>query len=204
MRTKTIVLLFALLFGVVEVRLSHSQANRPISSPEATLRFTAQNGDICDAAVREVTSSAENRRFTISCGSKVIFSYITPDHLLDISRDSFDGNRLFTRWEGTTLVHLAIFRVEINQISSKVETLFDQSGEFPPDVPSPDVILMHKDKRFMGADIIPTRTDVYAWNGSKYELKSSWKWNESMHYEDRFCVLDVKVLSCPVTPLPPK
>jgi hypothetical protein len=204
MRTKTIALTFVLFLGIVGVSLGHCQVSRSISSPDATLQFTAQNGDPCEAAVRELTAPAENRKFTISCGSKVIFSYITPDHLLDISRDSFDGNRLFTRWEGTTLVHLPIFRMEINQISSKVDTVFDQSGEFSPDIPSPDVILLQKDKRFVGADIIPTRTDVYLWNGTKYELKWSWKWNEGMRYEDRFCVLDGKTLSCPVTPLPLK
>lgn len=202
MRTKTIALLVALLFWMFNARLSHSQANRSKAASIASLQFAMQNGDICEAAVREVTSPSEHRQFTVSCDSKLIFSYVTPDHLLDISRDSFDGNRLFTRWEGTTLVHLVVFRIVVNQISSKVQIAFDQSGEFAPDVPSPDVLLVHKDKRFAGAEIIPTRTDVYAWDGSKYELKSSWKWNETMRYEDRFCVLDVKTLSCPVTPLP--
>jgi hypothetical protein len=204
MREKTIALSIALFLAIIEVSLGQGQASRPISSPEASLRFTAQNGDLCEATVRDQVAPSEKRRFTISCDSKMIFSYITPDHLLDISRDSFDGTRLFARWEGTTLVHLTIFHLEINQISSKVDTVFDQSGEFFPDIPSPDVILLQKDKRFVGADIVPTRTDVYGWNGSKYELKSSWKWNEGMRYEDRFCVLDVKALSCPVTPIPLK
>lgn len=204
MRTKTIALLVAMLFWTFNGRLSRSQASRPKTAPIASLQFTVQNGERCEAAVREVASPSEHRQFTVFCDSKLVFSYLTPDHLLDISRDSFYGNRLFTRWEGTTLVHLVVFRLEVNQVSSKVQVAFDQSGEFFSDVPSPDVVLVYKDKRFAGADIIPTRTDVYAWDGSNYELKSSWKWNEEMRYEDRFCVLDPKRLSCPATPIPLK
>lgn len=204
MRAKPIALLFAIVLVCGKLSLGQSHTIHSKTTTYATLRFTSKDGDNCEAVVRDATGVSETRRFTISCNSKVIFTYSTPDHLLDISRDSFDGDRFFTRWEGTTLVHLVIFHIEINQMTSRAVVVFDQSAEFMSDVPSPDTLLVYKDKRFVGNDIMPTETDVFIWDGDTYELKSRWKWNEDMQYDDRFCVLDTRRLSCPVTPLPLK
>lgn len=202
MRAKPIILLITIVLVCGKASTGQPHTVQSKITTYATLRFTSKNGDICEAAVRDSRGASETRQFTISCSSKVIFTYSTPDHLLDISRDSSDGDRLFTRWESTTLVHLVVFHVEINQITSRAVVVFDQSSEFMPDIPSPDTLLIYKDKRFVGDDIMPTETEVFTRDGEKYELTSKWKWDESMHYDDRFCVLDTRRLACPVTSIP--
>ena len=73
-------------------------------------------------------------------------------------------------------------------------------------VNTPDALLVHSGKRWVdgSATSIPTSTAVYQWNGSGYNNPETWTWKESMRYEDRFCVLDPKKLSCPATPIATK
>ena len=85
--------------------------------------------------------------------------------------------------------------------------VFDKQLEGAPDVVNtPDVLLVHNGKRWPSGQAVslPTLTDVYHWTGRQYALTESWKWKDDMRYEDRFCVLDPKSLSCPVTPIPAK
>jgi hypothetical protein len=204
MRTKALTLLLMTIVFIAKSSFSQPPAPKAKLAPYAALRFTTKDGTSCGAIVRDSPGNSEQRKLTISCGSKELLAYATPDHILDISRDSFDGDRLFARWEGTTLAHLTVFQVQVNQLTAKATVVFDQSAEFMPDVPSADTILVSKGKRFVGDEMLPTQTDVFTWNGQRYERKSSWKWNDSMKYEERFCVLDPKGLSCPVAPIPIK
>jgi hypothetical protein len=204
MRTKALTFVLVAIAFVARSGFSQSLASKAKPAPYVTLKFTTKDGTSCEALVRDSSGSSEQRKLTISCGSKEISAYSTPDHILDIARDSFDGDRLFARWEGTTLAHLTVFHIEVNQLTTKATVVFDQSAEFMPDVPSADNLLVSKGKRFVGGDMLPTQTDVFTWNGQKYERKSSWKWNDSMMYEERFCVLAPQKLSCPVSPIPTK
>jgi hypothetical protein len=82
--------------------------------------------------------------------------------------------------------------------------VFNESSIFTPDIlASPDVLLVHRDKRFNnGGEIVPSFTDVFIWRDNTYVLSKSWKWTENMRYEDRFCVLQPQSTACWATPIP--
>jgi hypothetical protein len=108
-----------------------------------------------------------------------------------------DGNRLFARWERGTGGELTVFNVTPN---SPAKPIFDKWEVYIPDMlDAPDVVLVYSGVRFVGSLKTPTLTDVYEWDGNRYELRNSWKWDERMRYEDRFCVFDVKSLNCPAS-----
>ena len=141
----------------------------------------------------------------ISCRGKRILSYPTQDALVDLFLNYPHDDRVFARWEGGSHVRFTVFRVNGNPSVGTV--VFDRQLEGTPDVVNtPDVLLVHSGKRWLSGQVasLPTSTDVYRWTDGQYVLTESWKWEEAMRYEDRFCVLDVKMLSCPVTPLPLK
>ncbi|HUZ96505.1 MAG TPA: hypothetical protein VMU57_16505 [Edaphobacter sp.] len=171
----------------------------------ATLKFSLENGRGCEASIREIPSSAPEQQFAISCEGKPLLTYSTGDDLVDLSRDSSAGDRIVTRWEGGSHFRMAIFHVSATDRSTTAQKVFDETPAFAPDfLVAPDVVLVYRDKRFVGSEAIPSRTDVYQWKDGEYDLVKSWKWKDDMRYADRFCVLDVKTLSCPVTPLPLK
>ncbi len=141
----------------------------------------------------------------ISCQGKRILSYPTQDALVDLFLNYPHDDRVFARWEGGSHVRFTVFRVSGNPSVGTV--VFDKQLEGTPDVVNtPDVLLVHGGKRWLSgqATSLPTSTDVYRWTGERYALTKSWNWKDAMRYEDRFCVLDPKNLSCPVIPIPIK
>jgi hypothetical protein len=128
----------------------------------------------------------------------------TTDFLLDIQTDSGNRQRFFVRWEGGQ-TRLQVLELTVNSGNQDiVAEKFNESSEFMPDVlASPDVLLVHREKRFdTDGKILPSRTDVYAWKDDKYELSSSWRWEQGMQYDDRFCVLQPKLTGCRMVQLP--
>ena len=188
-----------IFFALMAATCAQAQA---VKSELATLKFSLENGPECRASVREMSSSAPRRQLSISCEGKPVLTYSTDDDLVDLARDSAAGGRIVTRWEGGSHFRMAVFQVSATDHSTTGQKVFDEALEFAPDfLVAPDVLLVHRDKRFVGSEAIPSKTDVYQWSGGKYDLVKSWKWNDGMRYEDRFCVLDPKKLSCPVTPI---
>jgi hypothetical protein len=178
---------------------------RAVKALVATLKFGLESGRECEVSVREIPSSAPNQQLAISCEGKPVVTYSSDDDLVDLFRDSPAGNRIVSRWEGGSHFHMVIFHINATDRSAIGQKVFDETLEFAPDfLVAPDVLLVYRDKHFVGAEAIPSRTDVYQWSSSKYELVKSWKWSDNMRYEDRFCVLDIARLSCPVTPIPIK
>lgn len=105
--------------------------------------------------------------------------------------------------EGGSYVHFTVFKINSRLLTAS--TVFDELLEGAPDViNAPDVLLVQHGKRFPEgqATWLPTSTDVYRWTGEKYELSSRWKWGVGMRFQDRFCVLAAKSLSCPATEVP--
>lgn len=169
----------------------------------ASLRFSLGNGAGCRAAVRDLSSPVPRRQLTITCEGRLVLSYTTDDDLVDISRDSAAGDRIIARWEGGSHFRMTVFQIGVANLSITGQKVFDESLDFAPDfLVAPDDLLVYRNKRFIGSEIIPSRTDVYHWTGDHYVLAGSWKWNEDMRYEDRFCVLDPQKLSCPATSVP--
>lgn len=192
----TALIALLLVTPIATIRVAHSQTLRP--SQLAFLRFDAANGKDCEATVDRVTPSLPRRRLAVSCGGKVIFTYITDDHLIDLFRDSSAGNRIFIRWEGGAHIRLTVVRVAAD--GGSAASVFDETLGFAPDIlAAPDDLLVYRGQRFIGSLKIPTRTDVYAWKANEYKLEESYHWNDSMRYRDRFCVLDRKALACPAT-----
>ena len=178
-----------------------TQAKRQ-QHPLATLTLADQN---CIVAVENATPSAERRHLTVTCASKTVLSYLTEDHLLDMSRNSSDGTRIIVRWEGTGLFHVTILNLGITELGTQVRIVFDQSSRTAPEIlAAPDVILAFGEESLKGDTFVPTTTDLLRWDGGQYKLAARWKWNDEMNFNDRFCVLDPKVLSCPATSLPLK
>ena len=199
-RTLVLILVFAL------TRLLGAQANATHSI--ALLNFNAGSAGDCSVVVRAAEANPSKppmQVITISSNGKDILSYPTQDALIDLFLNYPHDDRIFARWEGGSHVRFTVFRVTGDPAVAAV--VFDKQLEGTPDVVNtPDVLLVHNGKRWLSgqADSIPTSTDVYHWTGERYVLTQSWKWNEPMRYQDRFCVLDPKSLSCPVTPIPLK
>ncbi len=195
MRTREKVILLAwamLIVGVASAQVGHD-------TTVARLNFDTDHGQACEASVVEVTPSAPRRQFTITCDGKRIFQFITEDHLVNLQTNYPKGDRIAVWWEGGSHVRLTVFKIETTPNTAR--TVYDEPLEFAPDfLTSPDRLLVYRDKRFVRAVGIPTRTDIYEWTGSEYRLAQSYHWNENMRFEDRFCVLDTKSLACPVTP----
>lgn len=192
MRCWTLIFLIMIVVTCAQAQAAKSEL--------ATLKFNLENGPECRTSVREVSSLAPGRQLAISCDGKLVLSYSTDDDLVDLSRNSATGGRIVTRWEGGSHFRMAVFQVSATDRSTTGQKVFDEALEFAPDfLVAPDVLLVYRDKRFVGSEAIPSRTDVYQWSAGKYDLVKSWKWNDGMRYEDRFCVLDPKRLSCPAT-----
>jgi hypothetical protein len=174
----------------------------------AALDFNVGLAGDCSVNVSASTvnpSGPPMQDLTILCQGKRVLSYSTQDTLVDLFPNYPHDDRIFARWEGGSHVRLTVFRVSGKPLAGTV--VFDKQLEGAPDVVNtPDVLLVHNGKRWISgqADSLPTSTDVYRWNGKQYALIERWKWKEDMRYKDRFCVLDVKALSCPVMPLPLK
>lgn len=167
----------------------------------ASLRFESDGTGECLATVSQYQAqdTGEPReRLTITCMEKQIARFDTSGVLVDWAIHYPDGNRLFARWERGTGGELTVFKITPN---SPAKPIFDKWEVYIPDMLYvPDVVLVYSGVRFVGALKTPTQTDVYEWHGTQYELRNSWKWDEKMRYEDRFCVLDAKSLNCPATP----
>jgi hypothetical protein len=171
----------------------------------ASLRFQSEGAGKCLATVTQyqVQDTGEPRqRLMITCMGKQVARFDTSGFLVDWAIHYPDGNRLFARWERGTGGELTVFKITP---SSPAKPIFDKWEAYIPDMLYvPDVVLVYRGLRMVGALKTPTQTDVYEWDGSQYELRNSWKWNEKMRYEDRFCVLDTRSLNCPATPVTPK
>jgi hypothetical protein len=174
----------------------------------ASLHFNAGSAGDCSV---KVSAAAVNRDgppmqgLMISCQGKHILSYSTQDALVDLFLNYPHDDRIFARWEGGSHVRFTVFRVSGDPSMGTV--VFDKQLEGAPDVVNtPDVLLVHNGKRWLSgqATSLPTSTDVYHWTGERYVQTESWNWKEAMRYEDRFCVLDPKSLSCPATSIPIK
>ncbi len=174
----------------------------------ASLDFNAGSAGDCSAKVNaeEINPNVPPRQvLVISCHGTQILSYPTQDALVDLFLNYPHDDRIFARWEGGSHVRFTAFRLSGNPPVGTV--VFDKQLEGSPDVVNtPDVLLVHRGKRWISgqAASLPTSTDIYHWTGERYVLTESWKWKEAMRYADRFCVLDLQVLSCPVTPIPIK
>jgi hypothetical protein len=192
----------ALIFFVVPLLFSQKPREHRIAS----LVFNAGIAGDClvnVSAAKERPSEPPNQVLAISCQGKQILRYATQDALIDLSLNYPHDDRVFARWEGGSHVRLTVFRVAEHQAVGSV--VFDKQLEGAPDViNTPDALLVHKGKRWIDGQAfsLPTSTDVYRWVGDKYVLNESWKWNENMRFEERFCILDTKNLSCPVTSTP--
>ena len=180
----------------------------PIAHSLASLDFNAGSAGDCSVKVNagEVNPNGPlTQVLLISCQGKLILSYPTQDALVDLFLNYPHDDRIFARWEGGNHVRFTVFSVTGNPSIGTV--VFDKQLDGTPDiVNTPDVLLVHNGKRWLSGQpaSLPTSTDVYHWTGERYALTESWKWKEAMRYEDRFCVLDLKALSCPVTPIPIK
>jgi hypothetical protein len=112
--------------------------------------------------------------------------------------------RVYARWEGGSHVRFTAFLVRGE--TSVGTVVFDKQLEGTPDVANtPDVLLVHNGKRWISgqATSLPTSTDVYHWTGERY-VQPAGAGRKPCAIEDRFCVMDPKRLSCPVTPIPLK
>lgn len=174
----------------------------------ASLDFNAGSAGNCSVNVNAGVANPNGpptQVLLISCQGKRILSYPTQDTLVDLFLNYPHDDRIFARWEGGSHVRFTVFRVSGNPSMGTVA--FDKQLEGTPDVVNtPDVLLVHGGKRWLSgqAASLPVSTDVYRWTGEQYALTESWKWKDAMRYEDRFCVLDPKNLSCSVTPIPLK
>jgi len=142
---------------------------------------------------------------TIKCGMKQLLRYASDDAAVDIFVNYPHPERVFVRWEGGAHVTFTAFWIAKDGNSARV--VFERKLEGAPDVVNtPDVLLVHSGKRWVDgeAESIPLKTEVYTWTGETYKLSDTWSWEERMRYKDRFCVLDPKNLSCPVSPIPTK
>jgi hypothetical protein len=156
----------------------------------------------CTVVVRNLAldpKSEPHEALSIVCDGKQLLRYETDDDLIDIFLNYPHTDRVFARWQGGSHVRMTVFKVDAKR--SQATTVFDEQLEDAPEVINvPDVLLIERGKRFPEgqAASIPTSTDVYNWTGEKYELSSTWKWDPEMRFDDRFCMLDAKELSCPV------
>lgn len=202
MRKRTLVLLLTLTLA----RMLGAQEK--VAHGVASLDFNAGSAGDCSVKVSTATASrngAPLQDLMILCQGKRILSYSTQDALVDVFLNYPHDDRIFARWEGGSHVRFTVFRVSGNPSVGTV--VFDKQLEGTPDVlNTPDVLLVHSGKRWLSGQVasLPASTDVYRWTGERYTLTESWKWKDAMRYEDRFCVLDLKTLSCPVTSLPLK
>jgi hypothetical protein len=202
MRKRTLVSILLIMFSHVLC------AQEPDAHSIASLDFNVSSAGDCSVRVNAGETNPNGpptQVLTIWCQGKRLLSYPTQDALVDLFLNYPDDDRVFARWEGGSHVRFTVFRVSGNP---SVETVvFDKQLEGAPDVVNtPDVLLVHNGKRWLGGQTasMPISTDVYRWTGERYALTESWKWKDAMRYEDRFCVLDPKNLSCPVTPIPIK
>jgi hypothetical protein len=185
-----------------------THAQKANSATLAFLRYDAGMDLSCTVTVHNLAKSPQSEpreALTITCDGKQLLDYETDDDLIDLSLNYPHVDRVFARWQGGAHVRLSVFKVDPKY--SHASTVFDEQLEGAPEViNAPDVLLIERGKRFPEGQAVslPTSTDVYRWTGEEYELTNRWKWNIGMRIEDRFCVLDVKALSCPVTPLPLK
>jgi hypothetical protein len=201
MRKRTLALILVIFVHVL-------CAQEPGAHSIASLDFNAGSAGDCSVRVNAGETNPNGpptQVLMISCRGKRILSYPTQDALVDLFLNYPHDDRVFARWEGGSHVRFTVFRVNGNPSVGTV--VFDRQLEGTPDVVNtPDVLLVHSGKRWLSGQVasLPTSTDVYRWTDGQYVLTESWKWEEAMRYEDRFFVLDVKMLSCPVTPLPLK
>jgi len=174
----------------------------------AYLRYQAGVDGDCSASVgarADEGNAPPSQVLTVTCQGKQVLHYVTQDTFVDLFLNYPHADRVFAIWEGGSHVRFTAAKVDSHHLSASV--VFDEQLEGAPEViNAPDVLLVQRGKRWLNGQVTstPTSTDVYQWTGDKYELSKRWKWNDGMRYEDRFCVLDVKTLSCPVTPLPLK
>jgi hypothetical protein len=202
MRKRTVASILLIMFSHVLC------SQEPGAHGIALLNFDTSSAGDCSVRVNAGETNPNGPRtqvLTISCQGKPLLNYPTQDALVDLFLNYPHDDRVFARWEGGSHVLFTVFRVSGSPSQGTV--VFDKKLEGAPDVVNmPDVLLVHSGKRWLSgqAASMPTSTDIYRWADGKYVLTESWKWNDAMRYEDRFCVLDVKALSCPVTPLSPK
>jgi hypothetical protein len=200
MRKRTLVLLLVIASCCV------SGAQSTTAHSIASLNFDAGAAGDCLVEVRATRANTDGpimQVLMISCNGKNVLSYPTQDSLIDLFLNYPHDDRIYARWEGGSHVRFTVFRVSGN--SSTGALVFDKQLEGTPDVlNTPDVLLVHTGKRWPEGQTnsLPTQTDVYHWTGERYSLTASWKWKQEMRYEDRFCILDPKILTCPMTRVP--
>jgi len=172
---------------------------RPTSTI-ASLRFDSDKAGACFATVTGfyVQATGEPRqRLTIACEGKQLAQFETPGAFIEWAFHRLDGNRLFVSWERGTGGELTVFKIPPN---APAKPIFDKWETYVPEgLWEPDVILVYTGTRFFGPVKTPTKPDVYVWNGNEYKLDSSWNWSTNMRWQDRFCILDAKLLNCPAT-----
>lgn len=197
MRKQALILL--VMMGLLSTRVNGQGGG---VHPIASVSFSPGVGADCMASVNR-GSRRTNRQpmqtLIISCEGKQVLKYQTDDSLVDLYLNYPHTDRVFARWEGGSHVRFTVFHVGGRGTDAKV--VFDKQLEGAPDVVNtPDALLVHTGKRWLdgNATSLPTSTTVYLWNGDSYGNPEIWDWKESMRYEDRFCVLDPKKLSCPV------
>jgi hypothetical protein len=177
------------------------QDHAPGVSTVASFRFYSNGVGECVAAVTkfQIQATDEPReKLAITCKGKKIASFETGGNLVDWKVNYPEGDRLFARWERGTGGELTVFK--ISTANPPAKPIFDKWEVYVPElIDYPDVVLVYSGVRFVGALKTPTQTDVYSWDGNEYKLEESWKWDERMRYEDRFCILDAKLLNCPAT-----
>jgi len=177
------------------------QDHAPGASIVASFRFYSNIGGECIAAVTQFqarTTGEPRERLTITCKGRKIALFETDGKLVDWRVNFPSGDRLFARWERGTGAELTVFKMsDANPLGNPI---FDKWEVYAPEqIDYPDVVLVYSGVRFVGAFKIPTQTDLYRWDGKEYKLETSWKWDERMRYEDRYCILDAKLLNCPAT-----
>lgn len=196
----------ALMFLGTLLLISSAFAQTKPASRVAYLSYDAGVDGTCAVSVSAAAVQKDvspSQVLTVSCQGKQILRYASPDTLVDLFMNYPHADRVLARWEGGSHVRFTVFRVNAHQLQAS--TVFDEQLEGAPDVVNtPDVLLVQRGKRWPDKQAVwlPTSTDVYQWKGDKYTLRERWQWNETMLYEDRFCVLDAVHLSCPVKPVP--
>ena len=184
---------------------SSVHAQRTETEVLASLRYDAGKDSSCTVVVRNLAlspQSGSHEALYVVCDGKQLLRYETDDDLIDVFLNYPHTDRVFARWQGGSHVRMTVFKVDAKRWQAS--TVFDEQLEGAPEVINvPDVLLIERGKRFPEGQAvsIPTSTDVYNWTGEKYELSSRWKWGPQMHFDDRFCMLDAKDLSCPATPV---
>ena len=203
MRFQTLVLL-----ATLSLTSSRAGFGAPPSSSYVlfgALHFQTMRGELCDLTVRGTSEIRDKRLLSVSCAGTVLFNQRTSDFFVDVQTSlSEHQQRFFIRWEGGQ-ARLQV--LELAEDSANRDTIverFNTSSEFMPEVLlSPDVVLVHRDKKITDQGIIlPSRTDIFSWTEGKYVLTGSWKWTTEAQFEDRFCMLQSVRTACPMVPIP--